>query len=110
MQQSGIEEEDDRGKALLLYGTDTLYTLSPRKSGPKYCDLGASPDQDIVISSPYVSARHCRIYPTRLGVKVVDQKSKTSLEFRHDGGVSDFLDAVNASRSDQRVAPLPFVL
>ena len=43
-------------------------------------------------------------------IQFVDQKNKTSVEFRHDGGVVDFLDAINAQRSDQRVAPLPFVL
>jgi hypothetical protein len=81
VQQSGIDEEEDRGKALLLYGTDTVYPLVRRKSGIKYSDLGADPTQDIVISSPYVSARHCRIYPIRLGVKVVDQKSKNGTSF-----------------------------
>ncbi len=45
-----------------------------------------------------------------LVIQFVDQKNKTSVEFRHDGGVADFLDAVNAQRNDQRVAPLPFVL
>ncbi len=45
-----------------------------------------------------------------LVIAFVDQKNKTSVEFRHDGGVADFLDAVNASRSDQRVAQMPFVL
>jgi DNA gyrase subunit B/topoisomerase-4 subunit B len=45
-----------------------------------------------------------------LVIQFVDQKNKTSVEFRHDGGVADFLDFVNQSRSDQRVAPLPFVL
>ena len=45
-----------------------------------------------------------------LVIQFVDQKNKTSVEFRHDGGVADFLDAVNRQRNDQRVAPLPFVL
>ena len=45
-----------------------------------------------------------------LVIQFVDQKNKTSVEFRHDGGVADFLEAVNAQRNDQRVAPLPFVL
>ena len=43
-------------------------------------------------------------------IQFVDQKNKTSVEFRHDGGVVDFLDAINRQRNDQRVAPLPFVL
>jgi DNA gyrase subunit B len=45
-----------------------------------------------------------------LVIQFVDQRNKTSVEFRHDGGVADFLDAVNTQRNDQRVAPLPFVL
>ena len=43
-------------------------------------------------------------------IQFVDQKNKTSVEFRHDGGVVDFLDAVNRQRNDQRVAAIPFVL
>ena len=45
-----------------------------------------------------------------LVIQFVDQKNKTSVEFRHDGGVADFLDAINRQRNDQRVAALPFVL
>ncbi|MGZ3302973.1 MAG: DNA gyrase/topoisomerase IV subunit B, partial [Isosphaeraceae bacterium] len=45
-----------------------------------------------------------------LMIQFVDLKNKTSVEFRHDGGVADFLDAINAQRSDQRVATLPFLL
>jgi DNA gyrase subunit B/topoisomerase-4 subunit B len=45
-----------------------------------------------------------------LVIQFVDQKNKTNVEFRHDGGVADFLDAVNQQRNDQRVATLPFVL
>jgi DNA gyrase subunit B len=45
-----------------------------------------------------------------LVIQFVDQKNKTNVEFRHDGGVVDFLDAVNRQRNDQRVATLPFVL
>ena len=45
-----------------------------------------------------------------LVIQFVDQKEKTSLEFRHEGGVADFLDAVNQVRGDTRVAALPFVL
>jgi DNA gyrase subunit B len=45
-----------------------------------------------------------------LVIQFVDQKNKTNVEFRHDGGVVDFLDAVNRGRNDQRVATLPFVL
>lgn len=45
-----------------------------------------------------------------LVIQFVDEKNKTSVEFRHDGGVVDFLDAINRQREDSRVAPLPFVL
>ena len=46
-----------------------------------------------------------------LVIQFIDQKNKdNSAEFRHDGGVADFLDAVNQARQDVRVAPLPFVL
>lgn len=45
-----------------------------------------------------------------LVIQFVDEKHGTSVEFRHDGGVADFLDALNAAREDQRVAPTPFVL
>src|SRR5436305_1451795 len=45
-----------------------------------------------------------------LVIQFVDQKNKTNVEFRHDGGVADFLESINIQRTDQRVAPLPFVL
>jgi DNA gyrase subunit B/topoisomerase-4 subunit B len=45
-----------------------------------------------------------------LVIQFVDQRSKTNVEFRHDGGVADFLDSINAQRQDTRVASLPFVL
>ncbi|MGO9601497.1 MAG: type IIA DNA topoisomerase subunit B [Isosphaeraceae bacterium] len=45
-----------------------------------------------------------------LVIQFVDQKNKTSVEFRHDGGVVDFLASINAHRADQRVGALPFVL
>lgn len=43
-------------------------------------------------------------------IQFVDRKTDKSVEFRHDGGVADFLDAINQARADVRVAPLPFVL
>jgi DNA gyrase subunit B/topoisomerase-4 subunit B len=43
-------------------------------------------------------------------IQFVDEKAKTSVELRHDGGVADFLDHVNKRREDVRVAPTPFVL
>jgi DNA gyrase subunit B/topoisomerase-4 subunit B len=45
-----------------------------------------------------------------LVIQFVDQKTKNSVEFRHEGGVADFLDAVNKARGDTRVAGVPFVL
>jgi DNA gyrase subunit B/topoisomerase-4 subunit B len=39
-----------------------------------------------------------------------NEKAKTATEFRHDGGVADFLEFINGTRSDTRVAPSPFVL
>jgi DNA gyrase subunit B/topoisomerase-4 subunit B len=45
-----------------------------------------------------------------LVIQFVDQKNKTSVEFRHDGGVADFLASINTQRADQRVGTLPFVL
>ncbi|MGE3818729.1 MAG: type IIA DNA topoisomerase subunit B [Isosphaeraceae bacterium] len=43
-------------------------------------------------------------------IQFIDEKRKSNVEFRHDGGVADFLDALNASRQDQRVSPTSFVL
>jgi DNA gyrase subunit B/topoisomerase-4 subunit B len=45
-----------------------------------------------------------------LVIQFIDQKTKETKEFRHDGGVADFLDAVNKARADVRVSALPFVL
>ena len=45
-----------------------------------------------------------------LSIQFSDDLAKTTVEFRHEGGVADFLDAVNRKREDQRVAPLPFLL
>jgi DNA gyrase subunit B len=45
-----------------------------------------------------------------LVIQFHDLKAGTSTEYRHDGGVADFLTALNESRGDQRVAALPFVL
>ena len=45
-----------------------------------------------------------------LVIQFVDEKAKTTTEFRHDGGVADFLAAIHEARKDQRVSPQPFVL
>jgi DNA gyrase subunit B/topoisomerase-4 subunit B len=75
-----------------------------------------TPDPDVFQSLDYDPALiaerlEVKTYLNKgLVIQFVDQKHKTNVEFRHDGGVADFLDAVNTQRSDQRVAPLPFVL
>ncbi len=45
-----------------------------------------------------------------LSIQFVNEKTKTNVEFRHEGGVADFLNHVNESRQDVRVAATPFVL
>src|SRR3954447_13581444 len=45
-----------------------------------------------------------------LVIQFVDRKNDRNVEFRHDGGVADFLDAVNQARGDTRVGGVPFVL
>ncbi len=45
-----------------------------------------------------------------LVIQFIDQKAGTSVEYRHEGGVSDFLDAMNLAREDQRVGTMPFLL
>ncbi len=44
-----------------------------------------------------------------LVIQFVDQKNKTNTEFRHEGGVADFLVAINTARNDLRVTPQAFV-
>ena len=75
-----------------------------------------TPDNEIFRDQSYDAA----IIAERLDVKTylnkglviqfVDQKARTNTEFRHDGGVADFLLAVNTARNDQRVTPQAFVL
>lgn len=45
-----------------------------------------------------------------LTIQLVDDAAGETVEFRHEGGVADFLDSVNAKRNDVRVATLPFFL
>jgi len=45
-----------------------------------------------------------------LVIQFVDEKAGRTVEFRHAGGVVDFLAAVNLAREDTRAAELPFVL
>jgi DNA gyrase subunit B/topoisomerase-4 subunit B len=86
---------------------------APRGSGTT---VTFTPDPEIFHDAAYDPA----LIAERLEVKTYlnkglviqfnDQKAKTSVEFRHDGGVADFLDALNQARQDTRVAPLPFVV
>ena len=45
-----------------------------------------------------------------LVIQFVDKKANQTHEFRHDGGVADFLDAMNTAREDHRVTSIPFLL
>jgi DNA gyrase subunit B len=45
-----------------------------------------------------------------LVIEFRDHKNDKAFEFRHDGGVADFLDFENKRRADQRVGSLPFLL
>ena len=75
-----------------------------------------TPDPDIFADAEYdeklIAERlEVKTYLNKgLVIQFVDLKHKTSVEFRHDGGVADFLDAMNGSRQDHRVAPTPFLL
>ncbi|OJW12293.1 MAG: DNA topoisomerase IV subunit B [Planctomycetales bacterium 71-10] len=94
--------------------------LGPVEAGDPSRGTGTTvtftPDPEIFQALDYDSA----LIAERLDVKTylnkglviqfVDEKAKTSVELRHDGGVADFLDHVNKRREDVRVAPTPFVL
>src|SRR5262249_50293050 len=75
-----------------------------------------TPDPEIFRDQSYESKRiaerlEIKTYLNKgLVIQFLDQKKKESVKFRHDGGVADFLDALNQTRADVRVAPLPFVL
>jgi DNA gyrase subunit B len=45
-----------------------------------------------------------------LTIDYSDEKAKSKVEFHHEGGVVDFLDAVNKGREDIRVMPAPFAM
>ncbi|HWE40310.1 MAG TPA: DNA topoisomerase IV subunit B [Isosphaeraceae bacterium] len=98
-----------RGKALgpvergePARGTGTTITFTP------------DPDVfDAVAFDPALIAERLEVktYLNKgLTIQLVDLRAKSSVEFRHEGGVADFLDAITAARGDARVAPLPFVL
>ena len=89
-----------RGEASRNTGTTVTYT----------------PDHEIFRDQSYDAA----IIAERLDVKTylnkglviqfIDNKNKTNTEFRHEGGVADFLVAINTARNDVRVAQQSFVL
>jgi DNA gyrase subunit B/topoisomerase-4 subunit B len=98
-----------RGKALgpvergePARGTGTTITFTP------------DPDVfDAVAFDPALIAERLEVktYLNKgLTIQLVDLRAKSSVEFRHEGGVADFLDAINTARGDARVAALPFVL
>ena len=81
-ERGGVHDGPDRVTWLQLYGTDTLHALSrlPRPIRHHYT-LGSASDQNIVIPSPYVSAHHCRLVRTPLGLRVVDRWSRNGTYF-----------------------------
>ena len=79
-------------------GTGTTVTFTPDP------EIFQSLDYDPVLIAERLDVK---TYLNKgLVIQFVDQKSKTSVEFRHDGGVADFLERSHAQRSDQRVASL----
>ncbi len=94
--------------------------LGPVEAGEPARGTGTTvtftPDPEIFLDAEYDE----RIIAERLEVKTylnkglliqfVDKKNDRSVEFRHEGGVADFLDAMNKAREDHRVAGQPFIL
>ncbi|MFO0909425.1 MAG: DNA gyrase subunit B [Isosphaeraceae bacterium] len=98
-----------RGKALgpvapgePARGTGTMVTFTP---DPEIF-LDAHYDEKLIAERLEVKT----FLNKGLVIQFVDKTQGTNVEFRHEGGVADFLDAMNASRQDNRVAPTPFVL
>jgi DNA gyrase subunit B/topoisomerase-4 subunit B len=75
-----------------------------------------TPDPEIFLDASYDSVLIAERLEVKsylnsgLTIQFNDNRAKTSVEFCHDGGVADFLAAVNQARGDTRVAALPFVL
>ncbi len=83
-------------------GTGTTITFTPDAE----VFAGLSFDSELIAERLDV-----KTYLNRgLSIQFVDERSKTSIEFKHEGGVADFLEAINTAREDTRVAPTPFVL
>jgi len=79
--------------------------------------ISYTPDAEIFLDASY----DAKLIAERLDIKTYlnkglviqfldKQQGDEVVEFRHDGGVADFLDAENARRADQRVAPVSFVM
>ena len=81
VERGGAHEGPDAVTWLQPYDTDTLYALRRLRRGIKHYTLGSASDQDIVIPSPYVSAHHCRLVRTPLGLRIVDRGSKNGTYF-----------------------------
>jgi DNA gyrase subunit B/topoisomerase-4 subunit B len=94
--QGPVEE----GEPVRGSGTKVTFTPDPDVFG------------DLVYDATLIAERlDVKTYLNKgLVIRFEDQKNRTHVEYRHDGGVADFLDAINRQRNDQRVAPLAFVL
>src|SRR4051812_26988731 len=90
----------ERGEAARGSGTTVTFTPDPEI----FTDIHYDPKEiaDRLEVKTYLNKG--------LVIQFIDQKSKDTKEFRHDGGVADFLEAVNKARGDTRVSALPFVL
>jgi DNA gyrase subunit B/topoisomerase-4 subunit B len=92
--------EVEKGEPARGSGTSITFTPDP--------EIFQSLDYDPVLIAERLEVK---TYLNKgLVIQFVDKRNGTSVEFRHDGGVADFLDAINAQRNDQRVSPLQFVL
>ena len=92
VERGGVHEGPDRVTWLQLYGTDTLHALPPLRREIKHYTLGSASDQNIVIPSPYVSAHHCRLVRTPLGLRVVDRWSRNGIYFEGRRKTSFYLE------------------
>jgi hypothetical protein len=85
--QGGTREDPKVVTALLLYDTSTVHELAATRTT---FTVGAAPDRDIAIHSPFVSARHCRLDRKLLGLRVKDQGSRNGTYFDGEGGMKAF--------------------
>jgi DNA gyrase subunit B len=91
----------ERGEPARGSGTTITYTPDPE------IFLDASYDSSMVEERLEIKT----FLNKGLVIQFVDKRrGDHSVEFRHDGGVADFLDTINKTRADQRVGSLPFVL